>query len=209
MKILFRPVGLNEMKLILDLNLKGFPPRLPEQPIFYPVLNKQYADEIAYKWNTKDKFSGFVGFVTEFEVRSPFIDKYQEQIVGSRVHNELWIPAEELNEFNNNIVGPIRLVNVFYGSNYIGLTPELTIFERKTLIEQFKIWKEILDYNSMDFFCEIKENWEYIFMNDKYWCDIDFTTYGISDDQKKEVLTTIKEYWKEHFPEIRLLDSNP
>ena len=58
MRTLYRPVGLTEMKLILDLNLKAFPPRLPEQPIFYPVLNKQYADQIASEWNTKDRFSG-------------------------------------------------------------------------------------------------------------------------------------------------------
>ncbi|MEK4326298.1 hypothetical protein MKZ24_09875 [Paenibacillus sp. FSL R7-0297] len=91
MKTLFRPVGLAEMKLILDLNLRGFPPRLPEQPIFYPVLNQTYADQIAAEWNVKDKFSGNVGFVTEFIVASPFIDRYGEQIVGSRNHNELWI----------------------------------------------------------------------------------------------------------------------
>lgn len=95
MKTLYRPVGLIEMKLILDLNLRGFPPRLPEQPIFYPVLNQAYADQIALEWNTKDKFSGNVGFVTECTVSSPFIDRYEEQIVGSRNHNELWIPAEE------------------------------------------------------------------------------------------------------------------
>lgn len=71
---------------LADLNLKGFPPRLPEQPIFYPVLTKAYAKQIAYEWNTKDKFSGYVGFVTEFDVNSPFVDQYEEQIVGSRKH---------------------------------------------------------------------------------------------------------------------------
>ncbi|MEI7026276.1 hypothetical protein [Paenibacillus sp. y28] len=47
MKILYRPVGRYEMKLILDLEWKGFPPRLPEQPIFYPVFNQPYAGQIA------------------------------------------------------------------------------------------------------------------------------------------------------------------
>ncbi|MFC5472325.1 hypothetical protein ACFPPD_26940 [Cohnella suwonensis] len=147
MKTLFRPVGLFEMKLILDLNLKGFPPRLPEQPIFYPVLNKPYADQIAREWNTKDKFSGHVGFVTEFQVASPFIDKYEEQIVGSGIHNELWIPSEDLDEFNSNIEGYIKLVDVFYGNNYIGLFPEGTIFVDKSPVDQLLIWKEILNIN--------------------------------------------------------------
>lgn len=204
LKTLYRPVGLTEMKLILDLNLKGFPPRLPEQPIFYPVLNKAYADQIAYEWNTRDKFSGFVGFVTEFDIYSPFIDKYEEQIVGSARHNELWIPAEELDELNNNIVGHIRMVDVFYGTYYEGFTPELSIFEGKNLVEQFKIWKEILDNNSMDFYCELKEYWKYIFMNYKLWHDIDFNEFGINDLDKKEVLMTMNKFWKDHFPEIRL-----
>jgi len=37
----------------------AFPPRLPEQPIFYPVTNEKYAAEIASKWSTADKASGF------------------------------------------------------------------------------------------------------------------------------------------------------
>jgi len=208
MKTLFRPVGLIEMKLILNLNLKGFPPRLPEQPIFYPVLNQPYADQIAREWNTKDKFSGFVGFVTEFDVSSPFIDKFEEQIVGAGHHKELWIPAEEINELNHNILGPIRLVSVHYGEGYVGLTPELTIFEGKDLIEQFIIWKEIFDYNKMDFYCEVKEHWKYIFMNYPYWREVRMINFGITDDKKNEVLELMEEYWGEHFPNIKLFVGN-
>ena len=40
---LFRPVGLEEMNLIRELGFQAFPPRLPEQPIFYPVLSADYA----------------------------------------------------------------------------------------------------------------------------------------------------------------------
>lgn len=36
--ILWRPVGLAEMGLVFDSGMRRFPPRLPEQPIFYPVL---------------------------------------------------------------------------------------------------------------------------------------------------------------------------
>lgn len=208
MKTLFRPVGLAEMKLILDLNLKGFPPRLPEQPIFYPVLNQTYADQIALEWNTKDKFSGNVGFVTEFIVASPFIDRFEEQIVGSRNHNELWIPAEDIDELNHNIEGQIKLVNVFYGYDYKGLTPVLTIFEDKNPIEQFIIWKELLHNNPMDFYCEIKEHWKYIFMNYSYWKKNDLIDYGITEEMKFEVLLTIKEYWQDHFPQTELFEGN-
>lgn len=204
MKILYRPVGLTEMKLILDLNLVGFPPRLPEQPIFYPVLNRPYAEQIAKEWNTKDKFSGYVGFVTEFYVSSPFIDKFEEQVVGAGHHRELWIPAEEMNQLNNNILGPIQLVEVHYGSNYIGSAPELSMFEDKNPIEQFNIWKNIYESNTMDFHREIIEHWKYIFMNYQYWYDADYSKYGITTEKKNEVLVAMQDYWKEQFPKINL-----
>ena len=51
--ILYRPVGTKELSLIAESGYTRFPPRLPEQPIFYPVLNKEYAVEIASGWNAK------------------------------------------------------------------------------------------------------------------------------------------------------------
>lgn len=89
---------------------RSFPPRLPEQPIFYPVLNEAYAAQIARDWNVKD--SG-AGFVTRFHVRKGFVAKYPVQTVGGSMHQELWVPAEELDEFNRNIVGEIEVIAEF------------------------------------------------------------------------------------------------
>ena len=107
---LFRPVGLKELELIRASGNRAFPPRLPEQPIFYPVLNEEYATQIARDWNVKD--SG-AGFVTRFCVRKEFISKYQIQTVGGSIHQELWIPAEDLPAFNENIVGEIEVIAEF------------------------------------------------------------------------------------------------
>jgi hypothetical protein len=51
---LFRPVGQKELDLISESGFTRFPPRLPEQPIFYPVLNIEYAEQIARDWNTRN-----------------------------------------------------------------------------------------------------------------------------------------------------------
>ena len=115
---LFRPVGLKEMELIAESNFKKFPPRLEWQPIFYPVLNKEYAEQIALKWNTNDEFSGFCGIVTAFDVDTNYIQKFEIQNVGGKMHNELWVPSDELEEFNKNIIGKINIINAFFGSNY-------------------------------------------------------------------------------------------
>jgi hypothetical protein len=108
--VLYRPVGPKELDLIRASGMKAFPPRLPEQPIFYPVLNEEYATQIAREWNVKD--SG-AGYVTRFAVRSDYLVKFKVETVGSRVHQELWVPAEELSEFNANIVGDIEVVTSF------------------------------------------------------------------------------------------------
>lgn len=111
---LYRPVGLKEMELIAETDYKSFPPRLDWQPIFYPVTNQAYADQIAFEWNTVDEFSGFIGIVTAFEVKTAFLEKYEVQNVGDRNHNELWIPSEDLADFNINIVDGIEIVNVHF-----------------------------------------------------------------------------------------------
>lgn len=112
---LYRPVGQKEMDLIKESGFKRFPPRLEWQPIFYPVMNKEYAEQIAKQWNTEDEFSGFAGHVLSFDLPGDFIKKYPVQNVGGDIHNELWVQANELEEFNNNIVGEIRIECSFYG----------------------------------------------------------------------------------------------
>jgi hypothetical protein len=110
---LFRPVGQAELDLIEHSAWTAFPPRLEFQPIFYPVCNRQYADEIAERWNTKDPASGFVGYVTEFDIDATYLEGFSVQTVGAGYHQEYWIPSEELANFNRHIVGPIRVVGEF------------------------------------------------------------------------------------------------
>ncbi|MCX8522672.1 TIGR02452 family protein [Chryseobacterium formosus] len=117
-KILYRPVGEKEMLLIIESNYKRFPPRLEWQPIFYPVLNEDYASEIAEKWNTRDEAGNFLGFVTKFEVLEEIANQYPSENVGARNHNELWIPSEELNAFNKAIIGNIEVTKVFIGKDF-------------------------------------------------------------------------------------------
>ncbi|XZF12548.1 ADP-ribosylation/crystallin J1 [Chitinophagaceae bacterium MMS25-I14] len=109
--ILYRPVGPKELALIEQSGWKKFPPRLPEQPIFYPVMNEAYAIQIARDWNVAASGSGFV---TKFAVDAAYLKKFDVQNVGADMHNELWVPAEELEEFNSQIVGFIEVTKEFY-----------------------------------------------------------------------------------------------
>jgi hypothetical protein len=115
LSLLYRPVGQAEFDLIRASGFRSFPPRLPHQPIFYPVLGEQYATQIARDWNTKDEASGFVGYVLRFRVRTEFLARYETHLVGSSQHREYWIPAADLQTLNEHIVGSIEVISEFRG----------------------------------------------------------------------------------------------
>ena len=103
-------MGPKELALIAASGMRAFPPRLPEQPIFYPVLTEAYAVKIARDWNVPASGSGHV---LRLEVLRTFVDRYEVREAGGRDHLEYWIPSEHLAEFNAAIVGPIVLVKTF------------------------------------------------------------------------------------------------
>ncbi|MGJ4942836.1 ADP-ribosylation/crystallin J1 [Bradyrhizobium sp. HKCCYLS1011] len=107
---LWRPVGPDELALIRSSGMRSFPPRLPEQPIFYPVLSEDYATKIARDWNMP---ASGAGHVTRFEVKRSFLAHYEVQEVGGRDHREYWIPAADLDAFNPAIVGIIEVIRSF------------------------------------------------------------------------------------------------
>jgi len=130
---LFRPVGPQELLLIKKSKYKKFPPRLAEQPFFYPVTSEEYANAIARDWNVKASGSGHV---LEFYVKKCFLDKYPIQMVGGNSHQEYWIPAEELEAFNDALLGKIWMTQSYYkwivyilrccdGTLYTGITNNL------------------------------------------------------------------------------------
>ena len=108
---LYRPTGPKELKLVKDSGFTRWPSRLADQPVFYPVTNEEYAKEIATKWNIKNSK---IGYVTKFKVKKDFINRYKIQLVGGKNHTEWWIPAEDLEELNNNIVGLIEIIGEYH-----------------------------------------------------------------------------------------------
>ncbi len=107
---LYRPTGPEELALVAASGYRRWPPRLPEQPIFYPVTNEGYAKEIAIQWNIK---ASGVGYVTRFQVAKAFMQRYAIHQVGARHHTEWWVPAEELEALNAQIVGEIEVIGEY------------------------------------------------------------------------------------------------
>jgi len=164
---LWRPVGFTELGLIYDLKMRGFPPRLPEQPIFYPVLNSDYAVQIARDWNTQEPTGA--GYVTEFDLPDSFISQFERKIVGGSEHEEFWIPADRVAELNQLLLQPINVVAGFFHKDFRGLIPEKFGLAGKTATEQFNALVPHLSYSSFDVWCETAANAKAVFMNFLFW----------------------------------------
>ncbi len=74
---LWRPPGPDELQLVADSGWRRWPPRLLEQPIFYPVLNEWYATKIAREWNV---LASGVGYMSRFDVRAEFLARYYRTV---------------------------------------------------------------------------------------------------------------------------------
>jgi hypothetical protein len=164
---LWRPVGLKELALIFDTQMRAFPPRLPEQPIFYPVMNAGYAAQIARDWNTRE--DDRAGYVTAFEIPDDYAMQFERHIVGAREHEELWVPADRLREFNAHLQAPIRVSAGYFGDDFRGFIPDQFGLRGKSATDQFTCLTGWLPYSSFDVWCEIATNSKAVFLNYLFW----------------------------------------
>jgi hypothetical protein len=117
--------------------MREFPPRVPHQPIFYPVTNVDYATQIARDWNTKDEGSGLAGYVTQFAVPTSYLEAFTPHTVGRSSHVEYWIPAEQLPEFNASIQGAISVDSAYFGDGFKDYVSEKFNLQGKEVVSQF------------------------------------------------------------------------
>ena len=196
--ILYRPVGLQEMELIYDNGMKAFPASLPQQPIFYPVLQLEYARQIASGWNAKN--GQYAGYVTQFKVEDQYLNQFKKHPIGESQHEEYWISAEELDAFNRHILGLIKVVEAHFGAAFQGFVPEKFVLQGKNAIEQFTLLANTYIYKRMDFYLEIRRNHKAIFLNYPFWQAYEFKNSGL----KEKILQAIKEAWFTSFPKTPL-----
>jgi len=191
--LLFRPVGLEELRLVYDANMRAFPPRLPDQPIFYPVTSQAYAEQIAREWNTKS--GALAGFVTRFLVDDAYVAEFERRIVGAREHEELWVPVEDLAEFNAKIENEIDVVAAFFGDANRGFIPDAFGLRGKDASTQFVALAKTLPYSGFDFQLETSANHTAVFLNYFFWEQTSFTRDDITDDVRDVTLITLRKVW--------------
>jgi hypothetical protein len=200
--ILYRPVGMSELILIYQSRMRKFPPRLPEQPFFYPVLNFRYAEQISKEWNIKR--SPFIGYVTRFEVNEDYAAKFERHVVGESWHEELWVSAGALEQFNEHIHPPIQVVSAYFGDKFRGHIPNKCGMKDRSVVEQFILLEQQHQSSTQDFHGEIAANHLTVFLNYLFWAGRDFSQHNISPARREQILSAIHSVWAEAFPEIPL-----
>jgi hypothetical protein len=184
--------------------MREFPPRLPHQPIFYPVVTMEYATQIARDWNTQDEGSGFAGFVTQFTLMPSCLRDFRPHTVCSSSHVEYWIPAEQLPEFNASIQGSISVEAAYFGKAFKGCVPERFGLQDKDAVQQFLALSTTWNYSRMDFVCEVSANRKAMFLNLLFWAQFDFTPFGINQQQRDATIGRLKEAWAFNHIEVPL-----
>jgi hypothetical protein len=192
---LWRPVGFKEMGLVFDSGMIAFPSRLTHQPIFYPVLNQVYAEQIARDWNTQEE--DVAGYVTRFEVPDSFSDRYERHVVGGSTHEEWWVPADELSEFNRAILQPITVEAAFFGVSFRGLVCSEAGLKGKDAREQFIALAHHLDYSGFDVWCETYVNRKAVFLHYPFWASLDPSACGVTPEEKQKLLGFVQHRWSQ------------
>jgi len=193
---------MHELRLVYEAGLKAFPSRLPEQPIFYPVLNFGYAEQIARDWNTKSQ--PFAGYVTRFEVDGDYAVRFERRVVGGREHEELWVPAEQLDDFSRHTVGLIEVNAAYFGPLFRVLVPERGHLEGRDAIAQIVLLARLLRVEGVDPRQVVEMSHAAIFLHYPFWKRRSFSDEGVTDDERERVLERIGSAWLDIFPEIPL-----
>jgi hypothetical protein len=192
--LLYRPVGIEELRLVFLANASAFPPRLPEQPIFYPVLNRPYAQQIARDWNTKADSQA--GYVTCFDVPESYLEQFPRKIVGQRQHEELWVPAEQLSEFNEQIVGTITILDAYFGEQFQGMVPDQGSWAGRNAMDQ---WIHLVDRTVKQpetLAQEIVENAAMIYIHMPYWQTASPERLASKPEEKRAVIAALMATWQ-------------
>jgi hypothetical protein len=184
---------MREMALVWEAGFRGFPPRLPEQPIFYPVLGSEYAVQIARDWNTKQE--PFAGYVTRFSVEDNYASRFEVRVVGGRQHRELWVPAEELPVFNSHLEGLIEVEAAYFGLSFRGFIPSKFGLAGRDAYKQFQTFAATREYAPMDFYLETRANELAVYLNFPFWLASTAAQLGVSEPERTATLDGIRGCW--------------
>lgn len=199
---LYRPTGINELALVYQTGMRAWPPRLAGQPIFYPVLNLAYAEQIARDWNAPSE--GRAGFATSFDVDDAYVSRFDVQIVGGRQHEELWVPADVLPEFNAHMSSHVTVETSYFGSEFEGHIPKAGSLRGLDARAQFKALARCLAAGDRTLAEAVLGCRETVFLNFAYWTATAGACPEVDGMASEEILAAIGMLWRRESPQLPL-----
>ena len=127
-------------------------------------------------------------------------------MVGNQDHEELWVPAEELEAFNAHIFGSIEVISAYFNPGFVGTSPEIGSKNPSTDATEFlQMLLSTLEYNYMDFRGAIVLNYQSVYCNYAYWKQFDIDRLNYSNkDAAGRLIELIKDAWVSNFFGISL-----
>jgi hypothetical protein len=184
--------------------MRAFPPRLPEQPLFYPVLSHDYAREIAADWNTRT--GKLAGYVTRFELNDRYAKQFAVHEVGGHARKELWIPAEQLDEMNRHILGAIEVIEGYFGDNFVGVVPERGALAGKGAREQLEHLVDLARHKSSPEAYEeaVIDATEAVFAHSLFWEGLRNEGDDALVELRTDALSETRQAWRRLVPGVEL-----
>ncbi|QDE71508.1 hypothetical protein BHS09_33495 [Myxococcus xanthus] len=106
--------------------------------------------------------------------------------VGNSLHQELWVPAEELATFNQHIQGPVRFTEAWYGPGYLGPDTSLVPLERQLLA---------LFEQSSDALSLLQANTAVCLFNSAWWSSTPASAQGLNPSDHLRLLDRLRHAW--------------
>ncbi len=125
-------------------------------------------------------------------------------MVGGREHEELWVPAEELDEFNRHIVGLIEVDAAYFGSQFRGFATMRGPLEGRDVTVQFVLLTRLPPVEGVEPRSMVETSHAVIFLHYPFWERRSFSDESVTDDERQRVLEKVGDVWSGVFPEIPL-----
>ena len=130
--------------------------------------------------------------LTRFDLDADYRSRFKLRQVGARQHQELWVPAEDLDACNNQLLDPIRVDAGFFGNSYVGPEPLPTMLRGKAPTEQLQLLHSIRVSSGMDFACELAANSRVVVANYLFWRGLGPALAGLSAGVASALLDDIR-----------------
>ncbi len=197
---IFKPVGLEELRLMYEANMRSLAPGGPDHSAATFHLDNGEADAVARSRITKD--DPFAGYVVQVDVDEEGAAVLSRFLTGEGTRRKAHLPAEEVPRLNDHLAGQMTVTSAHFGPEFRGYIPTMFNFAHRDALGQFVMLANLLDYSRMDFIGEIHANSAAVFLHLPYWSDCNLDRTDVPEPKRSSILASILDTWSKELPQL-------